>query len=459
MSEATAIGQYLELALDHRALLDAGSIAPLNARRDEVQAALAAHGLPTHRNERYKYCDVQAAFAPDYGMNLHRRVDVENAYEAYRCSVPNLSTLFYLVLGDVVVPQAGNAAPLPDGVRVCSFRQAEAEMPGFIGENYHKTAGREYDGVTALNTLLAQDGILVSIPDGVHLRQPIQIVNVADAAVDLMSNRRVLIVAGRDSEATVLFCDHAPGPARYLTTQVTEAVLGERAEVSLYTIEETSERTTRFSNVYADLAAAARLTTNTITLTSGSSRTMMDIRLTGEGASAVANGAVVADGHQVVDNNILVDHAAPGCTSDLLYKYVLDEQSVGAYAGKVLVRNDAQQTQSEQTNANICAAPTARAYSQPMLEIYADDVRCNHGSSIGKLDETALFYMQQRGIPEQEARLLLQHAFINDVLRRVTLEHLRDRLSHLVELRFRGQLSACRDCKACGSSSKANQPA
>ena len=122
---------------------------------------------------------------------------------------------------------------------------------------------------------------------------------------------------------------------------------------------------------------------------------------------------------------------------------------MGAFAGKVLVQRDAQQTESQQTNANICASPTARAFSQPMLEIYADDVKCNHGSSIGKLDETALFYMRQRGIPEAEARLLLQHAFINDVLQRVTLEHLRDRLSHLVDLRFRGQLSKCRDCAMC----------
>lgn len=161
------------------------------------------------------------------------------------------------------------------------------------------------------------------------------------------------------------------------------------------------------------------------------------------------NGAVITDETQHVDNNVLADHVAPNCTSDMLYKYVLDGRSTGAFAGKVLVRTDAQKTVSQQTNANLCASPQARVYSQPMLEIYADDVKCNHGSTIGKLDENALFYMRQRGVPEAEARLLLQHAFINDVLQRVTLEHLRDRLSHLVELRFRGELSKCRDCKMC----------
>ena len=132
----------------------------------------------------------------------------------------------------------------------------------------------------------------------------------------------------------------------------------------------------------------------------------------------------------------------------MLYKYVLDGQSNGAFAGKVYVAPGAQQTASEQTNANICVTPTARAFSQPMLEIYADDVKCNHGSTIGKLDEGALFYMRQRGISEAEARLMLQHAFINDVLRHVDIEHLHDRLSHLVDLRFRKELG-CHGCKGC----------
>ena len=205
----------------------------------------------------------------------------------------------------------------------------------------------------------------------------------------------------------------------------------------------------RFSNLYAELQKKSRVSCNGVMLTCGASRNTMDFRLMGEGASVVANGAVVADAKQRVDNNILVDHQAAGCTSDLLYKYVLDGESVGAYEGKVLVRPGAQQTASEQVNANICATPQAHAYTQPMLEIYADDVKCNHGSSIGKLDETALFYMRQRGIPEAEARILLQHAFINDVLRRVEIDHLRERLSHLVELRFRGELQKCRDCSLC----------
>ena len=151
-----------------------------------------------------------------------------------------------------------------------------------------------------------------------------------------------------------------------------------------------------------------------------------------------------------MDSNLLVDHVAEACTSDMLFKYVLDGESRAAFAGKVLVRPGAQQTLSQQNSANLCISPTAHVHSLPMLEIYADDVRCNHGSTIGKLDEGALLYLRQRGIPLAEARLLLQHAFVSDVLQRVPIEALRQRLSDLVERRFRGEQRHCADgCDDC----------
>ena len=140
----------------------------------------------------------------------------------------------------------------------------------------------------------------------------------------------------------------------------------------------------------------------------------------------------------------------PNCQSDILYKYVLDGKSVGAFAGRVLVRPDAQKTESVETNSNLCVSPDAHMYTQPMLEIYADDVKCNHGSTVGQIDEAALFYMAQRGVSPDEARLLLQHAFVNEVISRIELPALRDRLSLMVEQRFRHASSAgCADCGLC----------
>ncbi len=443
--------QYIDLYNRQRTLLDAGSPDALNACRDAAYKAFAANGLPTHRLERYKYCDVQAAFAPDYGLNLRRSVPAADPYETYRCAVPNLSASVYYVVNDTPVIIADKTAPLPEGVSVCAFRNADGDCRRLIETHYQRAAGKDCDGVAALNTMLAQDGLLIHIPDGACLDHPLQIVNVAVALQPLMAVRRVLIIAGRGAKGNILFCDHAIGQTDYLTTQVVEVFAAADADVALYSLEETSGGNRRFNNVYVEQQAGSHVSYNGIVLTCGQTRNTVDFRLLGPGACAVANGAIIADGHQRVDNNILVDHIAPNCQSDLLYKYVLDGHSTGAYAGRVLVRHDAQKTASQQTNANICAAPTAHAFAQPMLEIYADDVKCNHGSSTGKLDEAALFYMRQRGIPESEARLLLQHAFINDVLRRIGMEQLRDRLSHLVELRFRGQLSQCRECHGCGT--------
>ena len=160
-------------------------------------------------------------------------------------------------------------------------------------------------------------------------------------------------------------------------------------------------------------------------------------------------GGVIADKEQHVDNNTLIDHRAERCTSRQLYKYVMDGRSVGAFAGRVLVRHGAQRTVSEERNANLCATREARMYAQPMLEIYADDVKCSHGSTVGQLDEQALFYMQQRGISREEAQMLLKFAFAGEVIDAIALEALRDRLRHLVEKRFRGELSRCSGCKLC----------
>jgi Fe-S cluster assembly protein SufD len=157
----------------------------------------------------------------------------------------------------------------------------------------------------------------------------------------------------------------------------------------------------------------------------------------------------IEDKQQLVDNHTFIDHQVPECTSNELFKYVLDEQAVGAFAGKVLVREGAQHTSSQQTNRNLCATREARMYTQPQLEIYADDVKCSHGATVGQLNEEALFYMQQRGIPKQEARLLLMFAFVNEVVDQIRIEALKERLHRLVEKRFRGELNKCQGCAIC----------
>ena len=264
-----------------------------------------------------------------------------------------------------------------------------------------------------------------------------------------MVNRRVLIVVEENARIKLLFCDHAADDRRFLATQVIEAYVGDNASLDLYCLEETHVKNVRVSNVFIEQQRDSRVSHNVITLHNGVTRNRTDLVFAGEGAECDLRGCVIADKHQHVDNNTLIDHRVGHCTSNELYKYVLDENAVGAFAGRVLVRHGAQKTDSVMRNQNLCSTKEARMYTQPMLEIYADDVKCAHGSTVGQLNDAALFYMRQRGIPLKEARLLLEFAFVNEVIDGIKLDPLRDRLHYLVEKRFRGELNKCEGCKLC----------
>lgn len=440
--------QYIELFEAHGSAIATHSCDVMNALRPAAFEAFKASGLPTRKVEEYKYTNADDLFAPDLGVNINRLEIPVNPYDAFRCDVPNLSTQLYFVVNDMFYDKALPKVELPEGVIVDSLCNVVKTNPSIIADHYGKIADIT-DGVTALNTMLAQDALVVYVPRNTIVDKAIQIVNILRADVDMMVNRRVLVIAEDCSQVRLLFCDHAADDRQFLTSQVIEVFVGTNADVELYGLEETHVKNTLVSNTYIRQERDSRLHHNLVTLHNGKTRQMTNLVFAGEGAECWLNGCVITDKQQHVDNNTLIDHAVPHCTSHELYKYVLNDESVGAFAGKVLVRKDAQKTISEEQNQNLCATKTARMYTQPMLEIYADDVKCSHGSTVGQLNDAALFYMQQRGISLAEARLLLQTAFIYEVIDTIPLVPLRDRLHYLVDKRFRGELSKCEGCKLC----------
>ena len=445
--------QYIELYQQAREMIFSHAPEVMNAVRDQAFEDFRQQGFPSKKVERYKYTDLQKLFEPDYGVNLSRLQIPVDPYETFRCDVPNLSTSLYFVVNDMFYTQSQPKGHLPEGVIVGSLR----DYPELIGKYYAKLAKTSEDAVTALNTMLAQDGLLVYVPKNVKVDRAIQVINILKATPqnaqrqvpDLMVNRRVLIILEAGAEIKMLFCDHAADDKNFLATQVIEAYVGDNASLDLYCLEETHYKNVRVSNVYIDQHANSRVNHNVITLHNGVTRNKLDLTFSGEGAECACYGCVIADKEQHVDNNTLITHKVSHCTSNELYKYVLDDKATGAFAGRVLVEHGAQKTTSQMTNQNLTATAEARMYTQPMLEIYADDVKCAHGSTVGQLNDAALFYMQQRGISLKEARLLLQNAFINEVIDQMQLIPLRDRLHHLVEKRFRGELNKCEGCKLC----------
>ena len=445
--------QYIELYEQARQIIFDHAPEAMNAVRDQAFEDFRKQGFPSKRVERYKYTDMQKLFEPDYGVNLSRLQIPVDPYEAFRCDVPNLSTSLYFVVNDMFYTQVQPKGHLPQGVIVGSLR----DNPKLLSKYYAKLAKTSEDAVTALNTMLAQDGLLIYVPKNVKVDRAIQVINILKATPqnaqrqvpDLMVNRRVLIVLEEGAEIKMLFCDHAADDRNFLATQVIEAYVGDHASLDLYCMEETHHKNVRVSNVYIDQQANSHVNHNVITLHNGTTRNKLDLTFSGEGSECQCYGCVIADKEQHVDNNTLITHKVPHCTSNELYKYVLDDKATGAFAGRVLVEHGAQKTSSQMTNQNLTATKEARIYTQPMLEIYADDVKCAHGSTVGQLNDAALFYMRQRGISLQEAKLLLQNAFINEVIDKMQLEPLRDRLHYLVEKRFRGELNKCDGCRLC----------
>ena len=441
--------QYIDLYNQCKGMINKHAPQVLNDLRDKAFGDFCRLGFPSKKVERYKYTDMQKIFEPDYGLNLNRLEIPVNPYDVFKCDVPNLSTSLYFVVNDSFYDKILPKCSLAEGVIVGSLSKVSTEHPELVAKYYGKIANTGDDAVTALNTMLSQDGLMVYVPKNVKVEKAIQVINILRSDVDLMVNRRVLIVMEQGSEAKFLFCDHAADDRNFLATQVIEAFVGENAKLDLYCLEETHYKNTRVSNVYIEQQANSVVNHNVITLHNGVTRNRLDLVFKGEGAECFANGCVIADKSQHIDNNTLIDHQVGHCTSHQLYKYVLGDEAVGAFAGRILVRKDAQKTSSNEINQNLCTTKKARMFTQPMLEIYADDVKCSHGSTVGQLNDAAMFYMRQRGISEKEAKLLLEFAFVNEVVDQIQLEPLKERLRYLVEKRFRGELNKCEGCKLC----------
>ena len=337
--------QYIELYAQARQMIFDHAPEAMNAVRDEAFEHFRRQGFPSKKVERYKYTDIQKLFEPDYGVNLGRIQIPVDPYEAFRCDVPNLSTSLYFVVNDMFYHDDKPKGHLLEGGIIGSL----CDYPDIVSRYYSKLAKTDEDAITALNTMLAQDGMLVYIPRNVKVDRAIQVINILKATPsnaqrvvpDLMMNRRVLIIIEEGAEVKMLFCDHAADDKNFLATQVIEAYVGENASLDLYCLEETHAKNVRVSNVYIDLQGNSRVNHNVITLHNGITRNKLDLTFSGEGAECQCYGCVIADKQQHVDNNTLIMHKVPHCISNELYKYVLDDEATGAFAGRVLVEHGA----------------------------------------------------------------------------------------------------------------------
>ncbi len=446
-SDMNALQQYIDLYDECREVLEQQSPALLNMVRRTAREQLATARLPRKGSEDYEATDLEAVFAHDYGVNVNRLPFEADPGETFHCDVPNLSTCLYYSSNDAFHSSATAERNIGQVV-VEPFSMAAVDYPELMADYYGKIA-KMGDPTVALNSLLVQDGLLIYVPDGVVAERPIQLVNIFNAALDMMVQRRLLIVVGKNAAIKLLACDHTQSPDyRYLNNQVVEIVAMQGAMLDYYDMEESTPKTSRVSSIYVEQHEGSNVLIDGITLTNGFTRNNYHVEVNGEHAETHLLGMTIASGEQHVDSHTFISHNAPRCHSNEMFKYVLNDNAVGAFAGKILVQPGCPRVEAYQGNRNLCGAPTAKMYTKPQLEIYTDDVMCSHGSAVGQLDEEALFYMRTRGIGIDEARRLLMQAFVADVIDGVRLDALKDRLHYLVEKRFAGTLSNCAGCLA-----------
>ncbi|MCG8697553.1 MAG: Fe-S cluster assembly protein SufD, partial [Bacteroidales bacterium] len=415
----------------------------VNAFRKNAYDDFKRLGIPTRKEEAYKYTNLEKYLVGDYSFKLapeNYGVKLENLFS---CHVPQLDTHLVLMLNGYLHPAARFGSELPKGVIISSFAKATKVLPEIVNKHYGKYANSDQDSLVALNSLFAHDGVFVHVPKNVVLDKPIQIINVGYSDENLRINRRNLLVFEEGSQAEVLFCDHTMSSSRFITNSLSEVYVGENANVDFCRLQNENSVSSQISNFFVHQESHSVFSSNTLNLNGGLVRNNVFAKLNGEGIENNTYGLFLLDKEQHASFYTHVQHAKPRCVSNQLIKGILDDKATGAFNGKIYVDDHAIKTEAYQRNNNILLSGNAKMNTKPQLEIYNDDVKCSHGATVGQLDKDAMFYIRSRGVGEKEAKQLLMYAFANEVIGKIKQEALRDRIINLVDKRLRGEMTVC----------------
>jgi len=406
-----------------------GEPAWLADARREALGRFESLGLPTTRHEDWRFTDLS-------GLSGQPWVRPGEGGGPWTGALLPEGPRLVFVNGRLR-PDLGDAGGLPAGTIATGLAEALARHPEEVRAHLGRLARAEDHPFVAANTALFEDGAFVRLPPGAGPDLSIALVFLSDpGAAPAAAFPRVLLVAGAGARASVAEVFVGRGGPAYLTGAVTEIVLGEGAVVEHVRLQAEALQAYHVGVVCAESAARASLTAHAFTLGGALSRSELRARLAGEGGSVAANGLYLADGTRRVDNFSWVEHAVPHCTTSETYKGILDGHSRAVFAGRIVVKPGAQKTNAYQMNSNLLLSEDAVVDTKPQLEIFADDVKCGHGGTVGQLDEAALFYLRSRGVREEEARGLLMWAFASEMVGRVGPAPLRARARQLVAARL-----------------------
>jgi Fe-S cluster assembly protein SufD len=413
-------------------------------RKSSMKAFLEL-GFPTTDMEAWRHTDLSGTLEKPYDIPFTPPVNVD-FLRTFRCNIPHLDTAIMGQLNGWTVSKDVPLMELGNGIIMGSLTEARRKYPELVEKYYGTTIAVNDDAFVALNTAFARDGFFIYVPDNVHSPRPVQIVNVINHEDNLFLQSRNLVIVGANSRLSLVHCDDSYNHQASFSNIVTEIHIGENGFMDHYKLQNLNNNSTLVSTVNFRMEKSATLESHYISLNGGLLRNNIRLLFNGENGKADIFGIYLMDRKQQVDNQVFVDHAAPGCTSTENFKGILDEHARAVFNGHVLVRKDSRKTDARQSNRNILLTDTARVNSKPFLEIYNDDVKCSHGSTTGQLDPESMFYLRQRGIGEETARMLLMFAFADEIIRKIAIEPLRQRIEDMVKKRLQGELQICDQC-------------
>lgn len=419
--------EHIERLADTRVAATNGS-----AWLEKVRAAgldrFKAVGFPSNKEESWRFTNIQPITRTEF--QLATADLTANLVEAIKpFSIRDAAACELVFLNGTFAPGLSKLGALPRGVRALSLADAVKSDAQLVERSLGKLALIESNPFVALNTGFIHDGAFVHIARGAAIEAPIHLLFLSTpGAKAAAAHTRVLLVAEENSDSRVVETYAGHGAGVYFTNAVTEVVAGDNAHIDHYKIQQETLEAYHVSTTQVKLGRSATFTSHAATMGGLLTRNDVNAEMAGEGAYATLNGLVLISGKQHVDNHTLLDHAQPNCPSHELYKHVLDGQSTCVFKGQILVRQIAQKTDSKQSSKSLLLSDEATMNSQPALEIYADDVKCTHGSTTGPVDQDMMFYLRTRGIGEEAARHVLTYAFAADVTRRIKVTPVRERI-------------------------------
>ena len=417
------------------------------ALRKNAREAFVSEGMPDRSQEVWRQFPWEQIAGKSYSLPF-RPESYRPVEDYFQCATQDINAEMFPFLNGWYLHCNAPLTRFPNGLVVGSLREAIRVCPERVLPFLQHFSGQS-DGLVYFNNALWLDGFFVYVPDHVRVHHPIQLVNMVKSGENLLVQPRNLIVLGEGASLKLVHCDESLECLDSFVNTVTEIRVGPHADFSYYKLENKDNRSSMVNHLFISQAEDSEVATHTTVFNGGLVHNSIRVDLSGPHARVENNGLYLADGAQQVFNCVSIRHLATDCLSNQLYKGILDGEARTGFIGHVLVAPHAQRSESHQINRNILLKDTARIYSKPFLEIYADDVQCTHGATVGQLDEEAVFYLRSRGICEQNARVLLMHAFAKEVIEKMGIPALCERTENLVAKRLSGENINCGNCMQC----------